>query len=397
MLVHRAAGDCLRKASLDGRTRAFVAEPFPVQIPQDSPLRAEGGVRTVIQVLGPNLDPRFPECLHDKPEEARRLLRVSYDRALECFWDLTTRSVPLGAGAAFTVAGSTLTDETIPRGVKWPVEDPVTVGGRAAGGDVSAESGAIKRAGDESSATGAATRPRSSPDSFPAYRRDKALPASSGKGGGSWKNALYHYLRQPRSPSLQAGVFYEDECCVVVYDGYPKSRFHLLLLAKKEASDVLDVKTPSALRTEHLPVLRRLHAVGEAVAQALKQQGAGAVRCGYHSIPSLDPLHLHIISQDFDAPRLKRKSHWNSFTTGLTNRSHLGFYTFWGRIFMTSVTWIGVFSCHFHRARCVCWQHFFFVHPRELFYDRSKWQHRITVRYDCTPLISATRAEPPPF
>ena len=64
---------------------------------------------------------------------------------------------------------------------------------------------------------------------------------------------------------------------------------------------------------------------------------------------------------------------------------------------MTSVTWIGVFSCHFHRARCVCWQHFFFVHPRELFYDRSKWQHRITVRYDCTPLISATRAEPPPF
>ena len=36
----------------------------------------------------------------------------------------------------------------------------------------------------------------------------------------------------------QAGVFYEDECCVVVYDGYPKSRFHLLLLAKKEASDV---------------------------------------------------------------------------------------------------------------------------------------------------------------
>lgn len=32
MLVHRAAGDCLRKASLVDRTRAFVAEPFPVEV-----------------------------------------------------------------------------------------------------------------------------------------------------------------------------------------------------------------------------------------------------------------------------------------------------------------------------------------------------------------------------
>lgn len=41
---------------------------------------------------------------------------------------------------------------------------------------------------------------------------------------------------------------------------------------------VLDVKTPSALRKEHLPVLRRLHTVGNAVAQDLMRQGAGAVR-----------------------------------------------------------------------------------------------------------------------
>lgn len=39
-------------------------------------------------------------------------------------------------------------------------------------------------------------------------------------------------------------------------------------------------------------------------------------RCGYHAIPSLQPLHIHIISQDFDSPALKKKQHWNSFTTG---------------------------------------------------------------------------------
>ena len=36
---------------------------------------------------------------------------------------------------------------------------------------------------------------------------------------------------------------------------------------------------------------------------------------GFHSIPSMQRLHLHVISQDFDAVPLKTKKHWNSFTT----------------------------------------------------------------------------------
>lgn len=39
------------------------------------------------------------------------------------------------------------------------------------------------------------------------------------------------------------------------------------------------------------------------------------IRMGYHSLPSLHPLHLHIVSQDFDSPALKTKRHWDSFTT----------------------------------------------------------------------------------
>lgn len=42
----------------------------------------------------------------------------------------------------------------------------------------------------------------------------------------------------------------------------------------------------------------------------------GLPRCGYHGIPSLQPLHLHIISQDFDSVRIKKLRHYNSFTTG---------------------------------------------------------------------------------
>lgn len=34
---------------------------------------------------------------------------------------------------------------------------------------------------------------------------------------------------------------------------------------------------------------------------------------GFHSVPSLRQLHLHVISTDMDSPALKNKKHWNSF------------------------------------------------------------------------------------
>jgi len=38
-------------------------------------------------------------------------------------------------------------------------------------------------------------------------------------------------------------------------------------------------------------------------------------KLGYHAIPSMRQLHMHVISQDFDSERLTNKKHWNSFTT----------------------------------------------------------------------------------
>ena len=37
--------------------------------------------------------------------------------------------------------------------------------------------------------------------------------------------------------ALQKNVYYEDELCVVIYDGFPKAKHHLLIIAKvKEGS-----------------------------------------------------------------------------------------------------------------------------------------------------------------
>ena len=38
-------------------------------------------------------------------------------------------------------------------------------------------------------------------------------------------------------------------------------------------------------------------------------------RIGFHAIPSMNQVHLHVISDDFDSDKLKNKKHWNSFTT----------------------------------------------------------------------------------
>lgn len=61
--------------------------------------------KTKQKVLGPNLDPRFPDCLKDNQDEARRLLRLSYDRALVCFWDLAS-SAASGKGSSLTAVSS---------------------------------------------------------------------------------------------------------------------------------------------------------------------------------------------------------------------------------------------------------------------------------------------------
>ncbi|CAM9441380.1 unnamed protein product [Phaeothamnion confervicola] len=53
---------------------------------------------------------------------------------------------------------------------------------------------------------------------------------------------------------------------------------------------------------------------GAAVASGIAA-AARRVRIGYHSIPSLQPLHVHIVSQDLDSPSLKNKKHWNTFST----------------------------------------------------------------------------------
>lgn len=99
---------------------------------------------------------------------------------------------------------------------------------------------------------------------------------------------------------------------LVAYDGFPKARRHLLVVPA-------DRHVPSDVRklsSAHLPLLREMLDVATHLATQLPAlEPPFRMLMGFHSLPSLHQLHMHVISTDFDSPCLKTKAHYNSFTT----------------------------------------------------------------------------------
>ncbi|XP_068089822.1 aprataxin [Hyperolius riggenbachi] len=120
---------------------------------------------------------------------------------------------------------------------------------------------------------------------------------------GHWSQGLKVTMQDP-----EFQVFKDDKV-VVIKDKYPKARYHWLVLPWQS------IPSLKAVRSEHLELLQHMHAVGEKITQQHSSLSRAKFRFGYHAIPSMSHIHLHIISQEFNSPYLKTKKHWNSFTT----------------------------------------------------------------------------------
>lgn len=168
-------------------------------------------------------------------------------------------------------------------------------------------------------------------------------------------------------------VLYRDESCVLVNDAYPKSTVHALILPldpslqslndlngslcasssffprgsgegrgtlEEEASPIAPFFSPSAnpsssssspcttseysqwaLRPQnHIQLLEHMCHVADSYTQFLQkvepaQYAHRRFITGFHSLPSLPQLHMHLISMDLESPCLKHKKHYNSFST----------------------------------------------------------------------------------
>lgn len=178
----------------------------------------------------------------------------------------------------------------------------------------------VKRTSSSSSSSGSSSSSSSSSQSKTLKRTNgsasqKEEVAKKKYRTTSWNTVFYPIMKNPAAHPAEVVTWNESN--IVIRDKYPKSAVHLLgLLMPLEESP----KDPRELRKSHLPALRAMQDVlkerVEAEVASKGLTGAKArIRYGFHRAPSMLPMHLHGISQDFDSPALKNAKHWNSFTT----------------------------------------------------------------------------------
>lgn len=157
------------------------------------------------------------------------------------------------------------------------------------------------------------------------------------------RDNLAPYITHPETFPQSTVVYYNDNF-VVIHDKYPKSSLHLLLLPRDPHKTRLhpfdafeDVQFLESVRAEVGKVrslaaaeLRRrygkfsaqdkarreaLHAEEPPDVLPVGRDWEKDVMCGVHAHPSMNHLHVHVISVDRCSTRLKHKKHYNSFST----------------------------------------------------------------------------------
>uniref|UniRef100_A0A182W2V9 HIT domain-containing protein n=1 Tax=Anopheles minimus TaxID=112268 RepID=A0A182W2V9_9DIPT len=103
---------------------------------------------------------------------------------------------------------------------------------------------------------------------------------------------------------------------IAIKDLHPKARHHFMVLPRKE------IDTLHELTIEDVELLEDMYQLGMRVIQDMGWDET-QFNFGYHLKPHMKRLHLHVISNDYDSPSLKRRHHWTIFNSEIF-RSHEG-------------------------------------------------------------------------
>lgn len=115
-----------------------------------------------------------------------------------------------------------------------------------------------------------------------------------------WSLGLLDSMKDPDS------IVKSSEKIVVIRDKYPKAKVHYLVLPHEEISSIYK------LDRSHISLLEEF---GHMFKKILQEEEDYNLTAGFHAVPSMHRLHMHIISTDMISPCLKTKIHWNSFNT----------------------------------------------------------------------------------
>ncbi|KAG0197364.1 hypothetical protein BGX28_009130 [Mortierella sp. GBA30] len=92
---------------------------------------------------------------------------------------------------------------------------------------------------------------------------------------------------------------------------YPKAKVHMLVLPRQRIDKVTDLTGAGGIRFVEQLVER----ANWLLERLKKEWPILEFKMGFHALPSILQVHLHVISQDFCSDALKKKNHWNTFTT----------------------------------------------------------------------------------
>ncbi|KAI8901922.1 HIT-like domain-containing protein [Globomyces pollinis-pini] len=128
---------------------------------------------------------------------------------------------------------------------------------------------------------------------------------STTKFNHSWSDNLLPYCQQPESHPDSIISF--DTQTVIIKDQYPKAKYHYLVMPR------ISIQL-THLTKSHLDLLQHMYTVAMTF---ISQDTFKAInfQIGFHAVPSMKQLHMHVISTDFISPSLKNKKHYLSFTT----------------------------------------------------------------------------------
>jgi aprataxin len=158
-------------------------------------------------------------------------------------------------------------------------------------------------------------------DSEEEEKQTKEKMAKFSGNKGNFANKFSNFLSLEASINDKTMQVYKDDDLVCIRDKYPKARFHLLLIPlitddnKKKFTKVEQLITVLPRPIEFLK--KMLNISNKIVSNLPKPTDCTSLsfKYGFHSIQSMNPLHMHIISEDFHSDCLKTKKHWNSFNT----------------------------------------------------------------------------------
>ena len=133
---------------------------------------------------------------------------------------------------------------------------------------------------------------------------------------GNWQDTFKVFLKPDRDPNWNKLIYFENKNLVVIYDGDPKAKFHLLVIpTKRKIQNVWQLLDGDI--TANIELMKEIVNLSQWIINGFCKMYDNKYRFiyGFHSIPTMTQLHCHIISIDFDSPSMKTQKCWNSFTT----------------------------------------------------------------------------------